>query len=691
MNAFSALRDCVRIARVYLAETPAGGFESLFGWMARRIAAQAGLDPLWSLPGFEAPLPTLPAPLQDRLERATPAGAWDSEESLGWAYQLWNAPRKLEAFRRLYRHNQKISAGDLPAATQLFTPRWLADFLIQNSLGRLWLEMHPDSRLGESMPLLLPARAARAGQPREPRPLREITLFDPACGTANIGLAALPLLDAMYREEQECAGQPGWPAEASLPSKVHLAPAALAYNLYGADIDPLALRLARVALAIRAARAAGGEQALPAAHLELAAPPLGSLLRVEGEPQYDCVVTNPPYMIARNMPPELAAFLRAEYPEGRRDLYAAFILRALERVRPGGFAGLLTQQSFFHLRSFTRLRARVLEQASLEAATQIGPGAFPGAGGEKINPAAFVLRREAPQPRSHTACIRVESVKGAPGKQTALAQAADMLRRGTPDGSRACWQPQSAIADPAGQPWVLWAPPGVRRALRQHPTAREMPGTDGHKTGDNARFIRARRDLPPHEAANGRWRTLARPAQQIPFRQQFDQVVDWSPEARAFYRSNPTSSPLPETLAGRAGICWSRVATRRFNARRFPAGVIPDVSTPAIYPPEEDSAYLVALLNSRPARCLLRALNPTINYALGDVRRLPLPDATPEQKQRLAALALQAEAAAAAWDGPHGAAARALAAVEAQIDRAAYALYEFSEEEIAWVENEIQP
>jgi len=144
-------------------------------------------------------------------------------------------------------------------------------------------------------------------------------------------------------------------------------------------------------------------------------------------------------------------------------------------------------------------------------------------------------------------------------------------------------------------------------------------------------------------------------------------------------------------LAGRAGICWSRVATRRFNARRFPAGVIPDVSTPAIYPPEEDSAYLVALLNSRPARCLLRALNPTINYALGDVRRLPLPDATPEQKQRLAELALRAEAAAAAWDGPHGAAARALAAVEAQIDRAAYALYEFSEEEIAWVENEIQP
>ena len=133
------------------------------------------------------------------------------------------------------------------------------------------------------------------------------------------------------------------------------------------------------------------------------------------------------------------------------------------------------------------------------------------------------------------------------------------------------------------------------------------------------------------------------------------------------------------------------MATRRFNARRFPAGVIPDVSTPAIYPAEEDSAYLVALLNSKPARCLLRALNPTINYALGDVRRLPLPDATPEQKQRLAALALEAEAAAAAWDGPHGAAARALAAIEAEIDRAAYALYEFSEEEIAWMENEIQP
>ncbi len=687
MNAFRALGDCVRAARVYLTDAPGGGFDALFGWMARRIAARAGLEPLRRLPGFRAPSPALPAPLEERLERAGEAGAWDHEESLGWAYQLWNAPRKLQAFERLYRHNHKISAGDLPAATQLFTPRWLADFLIQNSLGRLWLEMHPDSRLAETMPLLLPVD----GQPRAPRPLREITLFDPACGTMHFGLAALPLLEAMYREEQACAGQPGWPAKASIRAGEHPAEAALACNLYGADIDPLALRLARAALAIRAARGAGETSALPDAHLELAPPPLGSLRRAQGEPQYDCVVANPPYMIARNMPPELAAFLRAAYPEGRRDLYAAFILRALERVRPGGFAGLLTQQSFFHLRSFGGLRARVLEQASLETAAQIGPGAIPGAGGEKINPAAFVLRREAPAPRGRTACIRVESVKGAAGKQAALAQAADTLRRGTPDGSRACWQHQSALNEPPGQPWVLWAPPGVRRALRQLHTAREMPGTDGHKTGDNARFIRVRRDLPPHDAANGRWRTLARPAQQIPFRQQFDQVVDWSPEARAFYRANPASSPLPEALAGRPGICWSRVATRRFNARRFPAGVIPDVSTPAIYPAEEDSAYLVALLNSKPARCLLRALNPTINYALGDVRRLPLPDATPEQKQRLAALALEAEAAAAAWDGPHGAAARALAAIEAEIDRAAYALYEFSEEEIAWMENEIQP
>lgn len=683
MNHLQALRECVRAAQGTLILSTGGGFDAFFGWLARRIAVQAGLEPYGLLPGFDL-APALPADVLRRLESPALLPCWESEETLGWAYQLWNAPRKQIAYARLYGQREKIHAEDLPAATQLFTPGWIAAFLVENTLGRLWLEMHPDSWLGAEMQYLLPFSAGKA---LPPRPLAQIRLLDPACGTMHFGLAALPLLVSMYREEASRAGQPGWLEHPTLLPGEHPAAAALRNNLFGIEIDPQALRLARAALAIRAGRCGAAWNRLPAANLRLLPAPLGSLLPEAAEQTFDCVLANPPYMVARNLPTDLAAFIRQNYPAGRRDLYAAFILRALRQTTPGGRAGLLTQQSFLHLRGFAELRACLSAESVLETLVQIGPGAFPGAVGEKANPAAFILRRAdgasiAPA-SERVVCIRLERMKSSNARHAALQRAVGHLRAGNTASALVSVAALPTKSSPNGQPWAFWAPPGILRALRELPTLAGMPGTDGNKTGANARFIRRLCDLPPGALESGGWRVLARPARQIPYCGQFEQAVDWSPEARAFYHDNPASNPVAAALIDRPGICWSRIATRRFNARRFPAGVIPDVSTPAIYPSEEDSAYLLALLNSRPARCLLRVLNPTINYALGDVRRLPLPAADPAQKAALSGLALQAEAAACQGDSP------ALAAIQAEIDRRVVALYGFSEEEIIFIESEV--
>ena len=71
------------------------------------------------------------------------------DDLLGQIYQAINAPALEAAYRATARERRKFTADEIPAVTQLFTPKWVVEFLLQNTLGRLWLEIHPDSGLGK--------------------------------------------------------------------------------------------------------------------------------------------------------------------------------------------------------------------------------------------------------------------------------------------------------------------------------------------------------------------------------------------------------------------------------------------------------------------------------------------------------------------------------------------------------------
>jgi hypothetical protein len=185
------------------------------------------------------------------------AEVWLADETIGWVYQFFNEQEKAEVFERLYRHKQKIRRQDIPAVTQLFTPHWIVRFLVHNTLGRLWTEMHPDTRLvgGGLLDYLVPLGGdieREGGRPEAVRQVKELTVFDPACGTMHFGLVAFDLLAAMYREEIERAGQPGWPETPSLSDPSDIPAAILRHNLFGIDIDLRAVQLAALALVLKA-------------------------------------------------------------------------------------------------------------------------------------------------------------------------------------------------------------------------------------------------------------------------------------------------------------------------------------------------------------------------------------------------------------------------------------------------------
>jgi hypothetical protein len=189
--------------------------------------------------------------LLDQLNAPNLAPAWQAEETIGWIYQYFNEQEKSAIDERL-NIGGKVYRQDLPAKTQLFTPRWIVRYLVENTLGRLWVSMHPDSSLEHALHYLVPL--AENNLEINVRPVREITLLDPACGTMHFGLVAFDLYAVMYQEEMEHAGRPGWPETPSVASNEEIASAIIENNLHGIDIDLRAVQLSALTLYLRAKR-----------------------------------------------------------------------------------------------------------------------------------------------------------------------------------------------------------------------------------------------------------------------------------------------------------------------------------------------------------------------------------------------------------------------------------------------------
>ncbi len=174
-------------------------------------------------------------------EAMTPEACLDVEV-IGWLYQFYISEKKDQVFNVLNKKN-KITPENIPAATQLFTPHWIVRYLVENSLGRLWLLNRPDSRIfanmkerGEDCYYIEPEQPEtdflKISSPEE------IKICDPACGSGHMLTYAFDLLYAIYEEE-------GYePSE--IPEKI------LTHNLFGIEIDERAGELAAFALTMKA-------------------------------------------------------------------------------------------------------------------------------------------------------------------------------------------------------------------------------------------------------------------------------------------------------------------------------------------------------------------------------------------------------------------------------------------------------
>ena len=157
---------------------------------------------------------------------------WEQVEVLGWLYQFYISEKKDAVMAR----KSAVPTADIPAVTQLFTPHWIVRYLVENSLGRLWLLNRPSSRLRKHMPYYIEGEAEtdflKIAKPED------IKLVDPACGSGHILAYAFDLLYLIYEEE-------GYAAE-DIPGLI------LKHNLFGLEICPRAAQLAELTLVLKA-------------------------------------------------------------------------------------------------------------------------------------------------------------------------------------------------------------------------------------------------------------------------------------------------------------------------------------------------------------------------------------------------------------------------------------------------------
>ena len=163
---------------------------------------------------------------------------WRSDDVLGWLYESYNNQKKTDH----KASGDKTEYNKVSIQSQVYTPRWVVKFLVDNSLGKLYLEMFPDSDIRNRYKIA----NAPATQTREPKPLKEIRLIDPATGSGNFMLYAFDLFYDLYLDQIENYGADY--------DENKIAQLIIENNLYGVDLDDRAIQIAQLGLYIKAKR-----------------------------------------------------------------------------------------------------------------------------------------------------------------------------------------------------------------------------------------------------------------------------------------------------------------------------------------------------------------------------------------------------------------------------------------------------
>ncbi|MAD46039.1 MAG: SAM-dependent methyltransferase [Oceanospirillaceae bacterium] len=468
--------------------------------------------------------------------------ACENVEIIGWLYQFYISEKKEQVFAAL-KKNVKITADNIPAATQLFTPHWIVRYLVENSLGRLWMLNHPDSKLTEQMEYYIAPEEPETDFLKISSP-EEIRICDPAAGSGHMLTYAFDLLYTIY---EEAGYEPN-----DIPALI------LTHNLYGVEIDDRAGALASFALEMKAAEKLGRrrffkmdakpnicvledvsfseserddvisiigkdlysaelretltqfEQAKnfgslivpqlkdPAETLQLVETKnfsgdmllsdvykrLVNVLRMAEylAPKYHVVVANPPYMGGKGMNERLAVWLKDNYADVKSDLFSAFVVRVTHLALSGGELGFVTPYVWMFLLSYEKLRNYLLEKSTITSLIQLEYNAFAPA----CIPVCTFTGKNSVIENYSAACIKLSKFRGSDNQSPRALEAISNHDCG--------WfyrANQNDFRSIPGNVFAYWLSPSFKRLFQEgFPLSELAEPRQGLATADNNKYLK---------------------------------------------------------------------------------------------------------------------------------------------------------------------------------------------------------
>ncbi len=347
-------------------------------------------------------------------------------------------------------------------------------------------------------------------------------------------------------------------------------------------------------------------------------------VRLVREGAYDLVVANPPYQGTSKV--QDAKYVEKQYPLGKADLYAAFLLRGLELVRDGGVSAMLTMRNWMFIKQYAGLREHLFGNHGLRAIGDVSWGAFREM---RDNPVAMSIVMRGP--------VAAPSLAMAPTDPQERVRTQEEFAK--KEAGLRCHVGRHEF-DPAAlkvvPEWPLvywWDAEYLREYDRCDKLGDTAPVRVGMKTSDNSRFARLPWEVGGLVALSvsctafpslARWVPYVQGASGLAWIEPLRSAVKWERgglEVRLCLDRKYGMGPQCETMYFRPGVAFSPIGSA-FSARAHRYRSIFSTTGTSVFPGLEDVPRVLCLLNSTFARQFLEAINPSIHFEVGDVNRV---------------------------------------------------------------------
>lgn len=603
-----------------------------------------------------------------------PESDWnDQVQIIGWLYQYYNSEPKEKVFANL-KKNVKISAADIPAATQLFTPDWIVRYMVENSLGRLWTEGHGKPENANWKYYLEEAEQEdsvkselenlRAAY-REIQP-EQIKIIDPCMGSGHILVYAFDVLMDIYTA---C----GW-------SERDAAKSILRNNLYGLDIDRRAYQLAYFAVMMKArqynrrilsaenqpnlanfadvmhvdtsllsgslrkfaeqfqfadtygslmtvTKPAGLDEAVSAflPTFGMQAEQLEMMMRVARilTQKYDVVCTNPPYMGGSGMNATLSDFIKKNYPDYKSDLFSAFVVKCTKMAKLEGYLGFLTPYVWMFIQSYEKMRNYIYSTRTIETLIQFEYSAFEEA---TVPICTFVLKNS--KVRKNGAYLRLTEFRG--GMEVQRQKALEAI------SNHKCGFYYESNAENfskiPGSPVAYWVSENFVRAFDGKKVGNYLNCRSGIMTGSDE-FIKQWYEVnynnikfnckTAKDMLDYKWFPLNSGGEFRKWYGNNSKIVNLQNDGAKIKATVKNFRLREKTFYFKRGITWGRITSSKIAFRDVIQGSLFGDAGPIGFI-EENRNYLLGFLCSNVSLFCLQATNPTLNYQVRDIESEPL-------------------------------------------------------------------